>query len=105
LKTLKSEKTEVTEAKGKRAEEAKKINLSLTQLGLVISELAAGKKHVSYRDSALTQVLQDSLSGNCKTTLVINLSKSLFNRDETISNSNLNFRGSDGRDKMSFLDF
>jgi len=79
-----SEKMKKTEAKGKRAEEAKKINLSLTQLGLVISELASGKKHVSYRDSALTQVLQDSLSGNCKTTLVINLSKSLFNRDETI---------------------
>lgn len=43
-----SEKMKKTEAKGKRAEEAKKINLSLTQLGIVISELAKGKKHVSY---------------------------------------------------------
>lgn len=79
-----SEKMKKTEVRGKRAEEAKKINLSLTQLGIVISELAARKSHVSFRDSMLTQVLQDSLGGNCKTTLVVNLSKSLFNRDETI---------------------
>merc|ERR1711881_146677 len=79
-----SEKVRKTEAAGRKLEEAKKINLSLMQLGYVISELVEGKRSVSYRNSELTAVLQDSLGGNCKTTLVVNCSKSLFNRDETI---------------------
>jgi len=79
-----SEKLRKTEATGVRRLEAQKINLSLTQLGVVISELSQGKAHVSYRNSELTKVLQDSLGGNCKTTLVVNCSKSLFNREETI---------------------
>eukprot|EP00494_Astrolonche_serrata_P033809 UN34078 len=71
-----SEKTTKTKATGQRLKEAQKINLSLTQLGIVIGQLVSGK-HVAYRDSKLTEVLQDSLGGNCKTTLVINCSKSL----------------------------
>lgn len=52
--------------------ELKTINLSLSCLGKVISSLAQGKKkdHIPYRDSKITRLLQDSLGGNTKTTLI-----------------------------------
>ena len=47
---------------GDRLKEATKINLSLSALGNVISALVDGKsKHIPYRDSKLTRMLQDSL--------------------------------------------
>ena len=47
---------------GSDVQEASKINLSLSALGNVISALVDGKsKHVPYRDSKLTRLLQDSL--------------------------------------------
>lgn len=63
-------------AEGETLEEAKKINLSLSCLGNVINALTTRKKkdHIPYRDSKLTRILQDSLSGNCKTSLIINFS-------------------------------
>lgn len=38
-----------------------------------------------YRDSKLTRLLQESLGGNCRTTLFINCSPSAYNEAETIS--------------------
>lgn len=68
-----SERANKTGATGERMKEATKINLSLSALGNVISALVDGKtKHVPYRDSKLTRLLQDSLGGNTKT-LVRNL--------------------------------
>jgi kinesin family protein 5 len=55
-------------------EEAKKINLSLTNLGKVIKQLAEKNSHIPYRDSKLTRVLKDSLGGNSKTTLIVTCS-------------------------------
>jgi kinesin family protein 5 len=81
-----SEKVGKTGAAGKRLEEAKNINKSLTMLGLVIYSLTDGKStHIPYRDSKLTRVLQDSLGGNSKTALIITCSPSLYNEAETIS--------------------
>ncbi|CAG9322018.1 unnamed protein product [Blepharisma stoltei] len=81
-----SEKVGKTGAEGKRLEEAKNINKSLTTLGQVISALTDGKStHVPYRDSKLTRVLQDSLGGNSKTTLIVTCSPSPYNESETIS--------------------
>ena len=81
-----SEKVEKTEAKGSTLEEAKMINKSLSALGNVINALTDGKStHVPYRDSKLTRMLQESLGGNSKTSLIITCSPSIFNKDETVS--------------------
>lgn len=81
-----SEKVGKTGAAGKRLEEAKNINKSLTTLGQVITALTDPKStHVPYRDSKLTRVLQDSLGGNAKTTLILTCSPSPWNEAETIS--------------------
>ena len=57
-----SEKAKKTGATGKEFKEGTKINLSLLSLGNVISSLAAGNiKHIRYRESKLTRLLQDSL--------------------------------------------
>ncbi|KAI8375922.1 kinesin heavy chain [Radiomyces spectabilis] len=81
-----SEKVGKTGASGQTLEEAKKINKSLTALGMVINALTDGKSsHVPYRDSKLTRILQESLGGNSRTTLIINCSPSSYNEAETIS--------------------
>merc|ERR1711884_638203 len=81
-----SERQSKTQATGDRLREANKINLSLSALGNVISALVDGKsKHIPYRDSKLTRLLQDSLGGNTKTMMVACLSPADNNYDETIS--------------------
>merc|ERR1719282_306442 len=81
-----SERQGKTGATGDRLREATKINLSLSALGNVISALVDGKsKHIPYRDSKLTRLLQDSLGGNTKTMMVACLSPADNNYEETIS--------------------
>ncbi|KAJ4487933.1 kinesin heavy chain [Lentinula aciculospora] len=72
-----SEKVGKTGASGQTLEEAKKINKSLSALGMV--------KYIPYRDSKLTRILQESLGGNSRTTLIINCSPSSYNEPETLS--------------------
>lgn len=81
-----SEKVGKTGASGQTLEEAKKINKSLSALGMVINALSDGKSsHIPYRDSKLTRILQESLGGNSRTTLIINCSPSSYNDAETVS--------------------
>lgn len=81
-----SERQSKTQAVGDRLKEATKINLSLSALGNVISALVDGKsKHIPYRDSKLTRLLQDSLGGNTKTLMVACISPADNNYDETLS--------------------
>lgn len=81
-----SEKVSKTGAAGSVLDEAKNINKSLSALGNVISALAEGtKSHVPYRDSKMTRILQDSLGGNCRTTMFICCSPSSYNDTETKS--------------------
>ncbi|KAG5838975.1 hypothetical protein ANANG_G00229450 [Anguilla anguilla] len=81
-----SEKVSKTGAEGAVLDEAKNINKSLSSLGNVISALAEGTKtHVPYRDSKMTRILQDSLGGNCRTTMFICCSPSSYNDAETKS--------------------
>jgi kinesin family member 5 len=81
-----SEKVSKTGAEGTVLDEAKNINKSLSALGNVISALADGNKsHIPYRDSKLTRILQESLGGNARTTIVICCSPASFNESETKS--------------------
>merc|ERR1719220_631707 len=81
-----SEKVSKTGAEGTLLDEAKNINKSLSALGNVIAALAEGNKsHIPYRDSKLTRILQESLGGNSKTTIVICASPASFNEPETKS--------------------
>jgi kinesin family protein 5 len=81
-----SERIDKTGAKGMTLKEANQINKSLSQLGLVINNLTDGRQgHIPYRDSKLTRVLQESLGGNAKTSLIITCSPAKYNLDETIS--------------------
>lgn len=80
-----SEKVGKTGASGQTLEEAKKINKSLSALGMVINALTDGKSsHVPYRDSKLTRILQESLGGNSRTSLIVNCSPSSYNDAETL---------------------
>ncbi|OBT50645.1 kinesin heavy chain, partial [Pseudogymnoascus sp. 24MN13] len=88
-----SEKVGKTGASGQTLEEAKKINKSLSALGMVINSLTDGKSsHIPYRDSKLTRILQESLGGNSRTTLIINASPSSYNDAETLSTMRFGMR-------------
>ncbi|KRX08581.1 P-loop containing nucleoside triphosphate hydrolase [Pseudocohnilembus persalinus] len=80
-----SEKVHKTGASGDLLEEAKKINLSLSCLGNVIHSLTSGSDHIPYRDSKLTRILQESLGGNYKTSLLVTCSTHSSSLEETIS--------------------
>ncbi|KAJ8446164.1 hypothetical protein Cgig2_015935 [Carnegiea gigantea] len=84
-----SERQKSSGAEGERLKEATNINKSLSTLGLVIMNLVSisnGKSlHVPYRDSKLTFLLQDSLGGNSKTTIIANISPSTCSSLETLS--------------------
>ncbi|CAI8041548.1 Kinesin-like protein KIF3A [Geodia barretti] len=81
-----SERQSKTGAEGERLKESMKINLSLMMLGNVISQLVDGKsKHIPYRNSKLTLLLQDSLGGNSKTVMIANIGPASYNWDETLN--------------------
>lgn len=80
-----SEKVHKSGSAGENLEEAKKINSSLSALGHVIDALAERRPHVPYRDSRLTRLLEDSLGGNCRTTLLVACAPSSAHSAETLS--------------------
>ena len=83
-----SERVRDSGATGSRLKETQHINLSLSALGNVISALSSGdgvRSHVPYRDAKLTRLLADSLGGNCKTTVIANLSPATASFSESLS--------------------
>ncbi|KNC51999.1 kinesin-II 95 kDa subunit [Thecamonas trahens ATCC 50062] len=81
-----SERQSKTGAAGDRLKEGININVSLSCLGNVIAALADGKtRHIPYRDSKLTRLLQDSLGGNSKTVMMANVGPADYNFEETMS--------------------
>ncbi|KAJ9173861.1 hypothetical protein P3X46_016954 [Hevea brasiliensis] len=80
-----SERVDKSEAVGERLREAQHINRSLSALGDVISALAQKSAHVPYRNSKLTQVLQDSLGGQAKTLMFVHINPEVNAIGETIS--------------------
>jgi kinesin family protein 11 len=69
----------------KRAREAGNINQSLLTLGRVITALVERTPHVPYRESKLTRILQDSLGGRTKTSIIATISPASSNLEETLS--------------------
>merc|ERR1712050_252013 len=58
---------------GDRAKEAIAINKSLSALGDVINSRATKNGHTPFRNSTLTHLLQDSLSGDSKTLMLLQI--------------------------------
>lgn len=82
-----SERLKNTGAQGERAKEGISINAGLAALGKVISQLSSRQagSHVSYRDSKLTRLLQDSLGGNAITYMVACVTPPEFHLSETLN--------------------
>lgn len=80
-----SERADKTEATGDRLKEAQHINKSLSALGDVIASLAHKNAHVPYRNSKLTQLLQDALGGQAKTLMFVHISPEPDALGETLS--------------------
>ena len=72
-----------SEVIGEQLKEAGHINKSLAALGNVMEALDRKAKHVPYRDSKLTYLLQDSLGGNSRTMMVVNVNPCSDSYDET----------------------
>src|SRR5262249_2091087 len=82
-----SERLKNTGAQGDRVKEGISINAGLASLGKVISQLSSRQAgaHVSYRDSRLTRLLQDSLGGNAITYMVACINPVEFHLSETLN--------------------
>lgn len=82
-----SERLKNTHAEGTRAKEGISINAGLAALGKVISQLSSRNAgaHVSYRDSKLTRLLQDSLGGNAITYMIACVTPPEFHLSETLN--------------------
>ncbi len=83
-----SERAKRTGATGNTLKEGISINKGLLSLGNVISALTEDSKkfvHVPYRDSKLTRILQDSLGGNSRTSMIACVSPAEINFEETLN--------------------
>ncbi|XP_025416785.1 chromosome-associated kinesin KIF4-like [Sipha flava] len=80
-----SERSKKTKATGERFREGVNINKGLLSLGNVITSLCDKSAHISYRDSKLTRLLQDSLGGNSVTLMIACISPADYNMDESVS--------------------
>ena len=83
-----SERVRRTTSKGRRLEEAKSINVSLSALGNVVAALADPQQrsnHIPYRDSKLTKLTADVLAGKSNAALIATVGPALPNISETLS--------------------
>ena len=74
-----------TQAEGKTKKEGVNINMSLLALSNVINKLKDRDKFINFRDSKLTRLLQNSLSGNSKTAVVCTINPSNYNYQESLN--------------------
>jgi len=79
-----SERLAVSGATGDRLTETKNINTSLTHLKNVIFALGSKNSHIPFRNSKLTYLLQNSLGGNSKTMMFVNISPLTKDLNESI---------------------
>jgi len=78
-----SERLKKSKSVAQRAVEARAINLSLTTLGKCVNARATGQLHVPFRDSKLTRLLQESLGGNAKTSMIVAVRSDADHAEET----------------------
>ncbi|CAL9093845.1 unnamed protein product [Musa acuminata var. zebrina] len=78
-----SERALATDQRTQRSIEGANINRSLLALSSCINALVEGKKHIPFRNSKLTQLLKDSLGGQCNTVMIANISPSNLSFGET----------------------
>ncbi len=83
-----SERINKSGATGQALKEAQNINKSLSALGDVIAARAAKQGHIPFRNSTLTYLLQDSLSQDSKTLMIVCVSPVLFSAEETFCSLN-----------------
>ncbi|XP_023514385.1 kinesin-like protein KIN-14Q isoform X1 [Cucurbita pepo subsp. pepo] len=83
-----SERIAKVEVQGERLKETQNINRSLSALGDVISALATKSPHVPFRNSKLTHLLQDSLGGDSKTLMFVQISPNENDLNETLCSLN-----------------
>ncbi|XP_060694214.1 kinesin-like protein KIFC3 isoform X3 [Hemiscyllium ocellatum] len=79
-----SERVGKSGAEGPRLREAQNINKSLLALGDVICALRSKQPYIPFRNSKLTYLLQDSLSGDSKTLMMVQVSPMEKNVNETV---------------------
>ncbi|KAL9898288.1 kinesin-like protein Klp61F [Glossina fuscipes fuscipes] len=85
--------------KGTRAREMVNINRSLLTLGRVINALAERGPHIPYRESKLTRLLQESLGGRTKTSIIATISPGLQDMEETLGTLEYAYRAKNIQNK------
>ena len=81
-----SERIDKSKIKTEKFGESISINTSLTALSRCIVNMSGKKSaHIPFRESILTKILMNSLSGNSKTCLIVTLSSNYNDIDETIA--------------------
>ena len=65
--------------------EGSNINKSLLTLGNCIKGLEAGEAHIPYRDSKLTRILKDDLSGKAHNIMIACVGRNLSQAEETVN--------------------
>ncbi len=78
-----SERLKKSGAEAQAKREATSINKSLSALGNVVAAITAEQKHIPYRSNLLTQLMSDSLGGNAKVQMFVNLSPADYNAQES----------------------
>lgn len=79
-----SERLDASGSTGDRLKETQHINKSLSALGDVISSISNREKYIPFRNSKLTYLLQDSLGGDSKTLMFVNVSPTAESFQESL---------------------
>lgn len=78
-----SERLKKSGSVGSQLKETQSINKSLSALGNIIRALSSREQHTPYRNDKLTLLMSDSIGGNAKTLMFVNVSPAESNLDET----------------------